>query len=72
MFALGEKCGNISYLYTWGTTPVNRGALLDGLKKSGSFGHPAGRDVLGRARSRPGEANDEPAEPILPQPAVPR
>ena len=54
-----------------GTTPVNRGEVFDGLKKSGSFGHPAGRDLLGRARTRPGEADDEPARPILPQPAVP-
>jgi len=27
-----------------GTTPVNRREALEGLKKSGSFGHPARRD----------------------------
>jgi hypothetical protein len=49
-----------------GTTPVNRGEPFDGLKKSGSFGHPVGRDLLGSAGSRLEEACDEPADPILP------
>jgi len=50
-----------------GTTPINRGELSDGLNKSGSFGHPSGRDLPVRARSRQEEASDEPADPILPQ-----
>src|SRR5215813_13547037 len=54
-----------------GTTPVNRGEDCDGLKKRGSFRHPARRDLPVLARSRPQEADDEPACPILPQPAVP-
>jgi hypothetical protein len=41
------------------------------LKKRGSFGHPAERDLPLIARSRSEEANDEPADAILPQPAVP-
>jgi hypothetical protein len=56
---------------TGGTAPFNRDDVTGRLKKGGSFGHPAGRDLLGRAIARPGEANDEPAEPILPQPPVP-
>jgi hypothetical protein len=54
-----------------GTTPFNRGEACDGLNKSGSFGHPARRVLPASARSRPKEASDEPARPILPQPAVP-
>jgi hypothetical protein len=54
-----------------GTTPFNRGEACDGLKKSESFGHPAGRDLPVLAKSRPEEANDEPADPILPQLCVP-
>jgi hypothetical protein len=54
-----------------GTTPFNRDEMAGHLKKRGSFGHPAGRDVPLMARSRSEEANDEPADAILPQPAGP-
>jgi hypothetical protein len=53
-----------------GTTPFNRGDMTGHLKKSGSFGHPAGRVLPARAKSRSEEASDEPADPILPQPPV--
>jgi hypothetical protein len=58
-------------LEEFGTTTVNRGEQLGGLKKSGSFEHPAGCVLPASARSHPEEAHDEPARPILPQPAVP-
>jgi hypothetical protein len=53
-----------------GTTPINRGEPWEGMQKRGSFGHPFGHDLPVLARSRPGEATDEPADPMLPQPPV--
>jgi hypothetical protein len=56
---------------TGGTAPSNRGDVTGRLKKGGSFGHPAGRILPRSVRSRPEEASDEPADPILPQPPMP-
>jgi hypothetical protein len=42
------------------------------LNKRGSFGHPCGCVWPARARSPPGEASEEPADPMRPPPAVPR
>jgi hypothetical protein len=46
--------------------------VTERLNKRGSFGHPCRRVWPARARSPPGEASEEPADPMRPPPAVPR
>src|SRR5215475_8623601 len=62
-----------NFLKAWGWAVPPQLTVVSGawFEKSGSLGHPSGRDLLGRARTRPGEADDEPADPILPQSGLP-